>query len=106
EGANGANGTNGASSSNGTNGASAEDTPEPAAVAADAAQARPPQRQERPDRQERRGRDRTPPTTKIEDLLKEGQEVVVQVVKEPLGTKGARITSHLSLPGRFLVYMP
>lgn len=56
----------------------------------------------------RRGRDRerTPSTTKIEDLLKEGQEVVVQVVKEPLGTKGARITSHISLPGRFLVYMP
>ncbi len=46
------------------------------------------------------------PTARIEDLLKEGQEVVVQVVKEPLGTKGARITSHLSLPGRFLVYMP
>jgi ribonuclease G len=42
----------------------------------------------------------------IEDLLKEGQEVLVQVVKEPLGTKGARITSHISLPGRFLVYMP
>jgi ribonuclease G len=59
-------------------------------------------------RPERRGRDRdrTPPTTRIEDLLKEGQEIVVQVVKEPLGTKGARITSHLSLPGRFLVYMP
>jgi ribonuclease G len=56
----------------------------------------------------RRGRDRDkqPPTAKIEDLLKEGQEVVIQVVKEPLGTKGARITSHLSLPGRFLVYMP
>ena len=53
-----------------------------------------------------RDRDRTPPTTRIEDLLKEGQEIVVQVVKEPLGTKGARITSHLSLPGRFLVYMP
>jgi len=53
-----------------------------------------------------RDRDRTPADTKIEDLLKEGQEVVVQVVKEPLGTKGARITSHISLPGRFLVYMP
>lgn len=53
-----------------------------------------------------RDRDRTPPDTKIEDLLKEGQEVVVQAVKEPLGTKGARITSHISLPGRFLVYMP
>jgi Rne/Rng family ribonuclease len=59
-------------------------------------------------RQDRPGRDRerTPPSAKIEDLLKERQEVVVQVVKEPLGTKGARITSHLSLPGRFLVYMP
>jgi ribonuclease G len=57
-------------------------------------------------RGDRRSRDRTLPTARIEDLLKEGQEVVVQVVKEPLGTKGARITSHLSLPGRFLVYMP
>jgi ribonuclease G len=54
----------------------------------------------------RRDRDRQPPSARIEDLLKEGQEIVVQVVKEPLGTKGARITSHLSLPGRFLVYMP
>lgn len=53
-----------------------------------------------------RDRDRTAPDARIEDLLKEGQEVVVQVVKEPLGTKGARITSHISLPGRFLVYMP
>jgi ribonuclease G len=59
-----------------------------------------------PGRVDRRGRDRTAPTARIEDLLKEGQEVVVQVVKEPLGTKGARITCHLSLPGRFLVYMP
>jgi ribonuclease G len=58
----------------------------------------------RPER--RRERERTTPAARIEDLLKEGQEVVVQVVKEPLGTKGARITSHLSLPGRFLVYMP
>ena len=63
----------------------------------------------RPDggRSDRRSRpERQPPTAKIEDLLKEKQEIVVQVVKEPLGTKGARITSHLSLPGRFLVYMP
>jgi ribonuclease G len=42
----------------------------------------------------------------IEEKLREGQELVVQVVKEPLGTKGARITSHVSLPGRYLVYMP
>lgn len=46
------------------------------------------------------------PAQKIEELLKEGQEVLVQVVKEPLGTKGARITSHVTMPGRFLVFMP
>jgi ribonuclease G len=46
------------------------------------------------------------PQPKIEDLLKEGQEVLVQVVKEPLGTKGARVTSHATMPGRFLVFMP
>jgi Rne/Rng family ribonuclease len=38
--------------------------------------------------------------------LKEGQEIIVQIAKEPLGQKGARITSHIALPGRFLVYMP
>ncbi|MEZ5416997.1 MAG: Rne/Rng family ribonuclease [Vicinamibacterales bacterium] len=43
---------------------------------------------------------------RIEDLVKEGQEIVVQVVKEPLGTKGARLTSHVTMPGRFLVFMP
>jgi ribonuclease G len=43
---------------------------------------------------------------KIEDLLKEGQEILVQVAKEPIGTKGARITSYISLPGRHLVFMP
>jgi ribonuclease G len=42
----------------------------------------------------------------IEDLLRKGQEVLVQVSKESLGTKGARITSFISLPGRYLVYMP
>ncbi|HID96848.1 MAG TPA: Rne/Rng family ribonuclease [Thermodesulfobacteriaceae bacterium] len=47
-----------------------------------------------------------PPPFRIEDLLHEGQEILVQVVKEPLGTKGARITSHISLPGRYLVLMP
>src|SRR6185503_3259460 len=46
------------------------------------------------------------PQPKIEDLLKEGHEVLVQVVKEPLGTKGARLTSHVTMPGRFLVFMP
>ncbi len=42
----------------------------------------------------------------ISDLLKEGQEIIVQIAKEPLGSKGARITSHVALPGRYLVYMP
>ncbi|HJU41539.1 MAG TPA: Rne/Rng family ribonuclease, partial [Vicinamibacterales bacterium] len=46
------------------------------------------------------------PEPKIEELLKEGQDVIVQVAKEPLGTKGARLTSHVTLPGRFLVFMP
>ena len=45
-------------------------------------------------------------TASISDLLKEGQEIIVQIAKEPLGQKGARITSHIALPGRFLVYMP
>jgi ribonuclease G len=42
----------------------------------------------------------------IEDLLKPGQDVMVQVVKEAIGTKGARVTTHCTLPGRFLVLMP
>jgi ribonuclease G len=44
--------------------------------------------------------------TPIEDVLRKGQEILVQVSKESLGTKGARITSFISLPGRYLVYMP
>jgi len=55
-------------------------------------------------RPERDRQDR--PQQKIEELLKEAQEIVVQVVKEPLGTKGARLTSHVTMPGRFLVFMP
>ena len=42
----------------------------------------------------------------IEERLHEGEDVVVQVLKEPLGQKGARITSHVSLPGRYIVFMP
>jgi ribonuclease G len=42
----------------------------------------------------------------IEDLLHEGQDIMVQIAKEPIGTKGARLTSHISLPGRHLVLMP
>jgi ribonuclease G len=48
--------------------------------------------------------DRVQPT--ITDLLREGQEILVQIAKEPIAKKGARITSHIALPGRFLVYMP
>ncbi len=65
---------------------------------------------------ETRGRDRKIRTkgsmsapkapVKIEDLLKEGQEVIVQVAKDPIATKGARLTCHISLPGRHLVCMP
>lgn len=42
----------------------------------------------------------------ISDLLHEGQEILVQIAKEPIARKGARITSHIALPGRYLVYMP
>lgn len=42
----------------------------------------------------------------IEDLLQEGQEIMVQVIKEPIGTKGPRVTTYVTLPGRYLVYMP
>jgi ribonuclease G len=59
-------------------------------------------RKDRDHRDHREDRD----VPKIESLLKEGQEVIVQVVKEPLGTKGARITSNITIPGRFLVFMP
>jgi ribonuclease G len=75
------------------------------------------QRAERPGWGERRGggrrmgrrfRRREPQRAlpAITDLLKEGQEILVQIAKEPIGKKGARITSHIALPGRFLVYMP
>jgi ribonuclease G len=44
--------------------------------------------------------------TPIRDVLKEGQSLVVQVSKGPISTKGARVTSHVALPGRYVVYMP
>src|SRR5262245_5791213 len=54
----------------------------------------------RPERGER------PTQPSISDLLREGQEIIVQIAKEPLGQKGARITSYVALPGRYVVYMP
>ncbi|MEI9813030.1 MAG: Rne/Rng family ribonuclease [Acidobacteriota bacterium] len=65
------------------------------------------------DREPREQRDRPRQMTaqtraipSIADLLKQGQEIIVQIAKEPLGQKGARITSHVALPGRFVVFMP
>jgi ribonuclease G len=91
EGAKGAKGANGAEAgANGAEGTSA-----------------PPERRGRGrgGRGDREEKDRAP-EPKIEELLKEGQDVIVQVAKEPLGTKGARLTCHVTLPGRFLVFMP
>jgi len=63
-----------------------------------------------PRRPQSRGRRRSPRHDRsqpaITDLLREGQEILVQIAKEPIAKKGARITSHIALPGRFLVYMP
>ncbi len=74
-------------------------------------------RQPRPEFKQQRSRDRRIPSKEksvrgyrapvnIQDLLKEGQEVLVQVAKDPIATKGARLTCHISLPGRHLVCMP
>jgi ribonuclease G len=71
-------------------------------------------RRARPEFREQRGRDRRIKSkalrpraqANISDLLKEGQEVIVQVAKDPIATKGARLTCHVSLPGRHLVCMP
>ena len=45
-------------------------------------------------------------TETISQLLREGQELLVQVIKDPLGTKGARLTTHITIPSRYLVFMP
>jgi ribonuclease G len=60
---------------------------------------RPPRGRRRPARREHKH-------AAIGDLLREGQEILVQIAKEPIAKKGARITSHIALPGRYLVYMP
>jgi ribonuclease G len=69
-------------------------------------------RRDEPRKREERGRgrheERQAPRkqARIEDVVKVGQEVIVQVSKDPIGTKGARLTSHISIPGRHLVFMP
>jgi ribonuclease G len=71
------------------------------------AEPRPDQRRETPTAVEERSSerpDRAMPS--ISELLKAGQEIIVQIAKEPLGQKGARITSHIALPGRYVVFMP
>jgi ribonuclease G len=62
------------------------------------------QRQETQRPPSRRAERGGPPT--ISELLHEGQEILVQIAKEPIAKKGARITSHIALPGRYVVYMP
>jgi ribonuclease G len=52
------------------------------------------------------GRRRSRKEPPIQDVVRQGQEVLVQVTKEPIGTKGPRLTTQISLPGRFLVFMP
>src|SRR5919106_62188 len=66
----------------------------------------PPERRGRGRDRRDRDEEKKGPEPKIEELLKEGQDIIVQVAKEPLGTKGARLTCHVTLPGRFLVFMP
>ncbi|MBI3667737.1 MAG: Rne/Rng family ribonuclease, partial [Acidobacteria bacterium] len=76
-----------------------------------------PRRRGSPERQTREGNGASPAAVEeaapapagpasIADLLREGQEIIAQIAKEPIGKKGARITSHIALPGRYLVYMP
>jgi len=70
---------------------------------------RPPQPEEKRGRRSRRrggGAQARRMRLPIEQQLHRGQEIIVQIAKEPMGTKGARLTSSISLPGRFLVYMP
>lgn len=68
-------------------------------------------KEQKPQHQQHQKKERKPEhaprkEAKIENLLKVGQEVMVQVSKDPIGTKGARVTSHISIPGRHLVFMP
>ncbi len=59
-----------------------------------------------PDLDDEEGEKEKKPLVRIQDKIKEGQEIMVQAAKEPIGTKGARVTSYISLPGRYLVFMP
>src|SRR5690606_21195713 len=69
------------------------------------ASARPARKERRPDVR-RKSAHRVSRSVPITEVVKEGDQVVVQISKEPIGTKGARVTSHVSLPGRYCVYLP
>lgn len=76
-------------------------------AAAAAAMQTEPRRDTRREADEERSAERSERgTPSISELLKPGQEIIVQIAKEPLGQKGARITSHVALPGRYVVFMP
>ncbi len=63
-------------------------------------------REKREERHQKQEKQQPRKQARIEDLLKVGQEVLVQISKDPIGTKGARCTAHISIPGRHLVFMP
>jgi ribonuclease G len=80
--------------------------PPPSAAPQADSRPRPRGREQRREQRGYRGQRRERHQPAITDLLSEGQEILVQIAKEPIAKKGARITSHIALPGRFLVYMP
>jgi len=82
------------------------DEPRAEGAATEPAAGRPEQRPEQRPEPRTFSRPEKAPLPSITELLKEGQEIIVQIAKEPLGQKGARITSHIALPGRYVVYMP
>lgn len=67
---------------------------------------KPSEEEEEQEEETKKSRFQRPEQSNIADLIKEGQEILVQVAKDPLGTKGARVTTYLSYAGRYLVYMP
>jgi ribonuclease G len=77
-----------------------------AEAAAEAGPEGPPPQSGQASRKPRRGRRRRMEPPAIQDVLKRGQSLIVQVSKEPISTKGPRVTAQVSLAGRFLVYMP
>jgi ribonuclease G len=83
-----------------------EDEPEEAGEAAAGANRKSSKKGGKSRGRRRTGRKPSVPPPSIDELLKPGQEILVQVSKEPMGTKGARVTAHISLPGRYIVYMP